>query len=103
MFKKKNKYEADAKLLGHIRGPAVKYVSLRRGDDPVEAVLGKNGAINFVNDRVTVVCEEGVVLDRPLSQTTVGELMSREGATFSFINDEGVRETVIAYYTYYRK
>lgn len=89
-------------MLKYICKKPVKYVSIRRATDPTEEVLGKAGYINYKDGRVIISADMKIVLDRPVSELKVGELMSKNGATFSYVED-GEKMTVIAYYSYYRK
>jgi len=81
----------------------VKYVSLRSGFDPVETIIGKHGYINLFEGRVVISCGNTVVFDMPANRLDIGELLSRDGATFTYEGENGGKNTVIAYYSYYRK
>lgn len=93
---------ADQEVATRICGKTVKYVSLRCGFDPSEKIIGREGFINYSDGRVVICCGSSVALDRALADMTVGELLSKNGATFTF-DDGGQRVTVTAYYTHYHK
>jgi hypothetical protein len=80
----------------------VSYVVLRVLNG--ETIIGKNGYINLADGRVIISCEGKVVFDKALSDISVGELMSKNGATFTYIDEATQNKiTVVAYYSYYRK
>jgi hypothetical protein len=81
----------------------IRYAARRIGMDSTETILGKEGFINLHEGRIVISCENKVVLDRPISELTVGELMSKNGAVFTYTDEEtGEKVSVIAYYSYYR-
>jgi hypothetical protein len=107
LFRRRQKrYEAEKtgqKLLELCEKP-VKYVVLRDPAQHEETVIGKNGYINCSDGRIIISCEGKVVFDMPLEEISLGELMSKNGATFSYIDKKTNKKlTVIAYYSYYRK
>ncbi len=104
MFFRKQKQsqqeQADLSFLVH---KPIQYVSRRVDGDYAETILGKDGFINLHDGRIIITCGNRVVFDRPLTELKVGELMSRNGAVFSYTDEEtGERTSVIAYYVYYR-
>lgn len=92
----------DRALLDRLNGKSLRYVTLRQDGDYKETVIGKGGSLNIRNGEVIIVCDCGEVLKRPLAELSVGELLSNDGATFEFVLD-GRKQTVVAYYTYYRQ
>jgi hypothetical protein len=102
-FRKKQKRDdgASREKLSYLCEKTVSYVVSRRRND--EAVIGKNGYINLAEGRIIICCEGKIIFDKPLDELSVGELMSKNGATFTYTGDDGVKTTVIAYYSYYRK
>ena len=62
----------------------------------METVLGKEGRINTLHDRIVISCS-GTALAK------CGELMSLEGVVVTGPNQvTGRTESVVAYYKYYR-
>ena len=101
LFRKKKEEAARAAQLARLSGKSLRYVTRRTDGDYEETVIGHGGSLNIREDTVLIVCEEGEVFRRPLSEVTVGELLSNDGATFEYA-EAGRRHTVVAYYTYYR-
>ena len=82
-FKKKSSSGLAAnQALARISGKAVKYVARRRGFDPVEKVIGREGVINAADGRIVISCGKDTPLDMPIEELTFGELLSKNGATF---------------------
>ena len=101
---KKKALEAERERVTALCAKELQYVSLRDCAENTETVLGKAGYINFAEDRIMILCEGKLVFSRPLAELTVGELMSKNGTTFTYVDpDTGKRMTVVAYYSYYRK
>ena len=100
--KKKDHEVASPELLARINGKSLRYVTRREEGDYTETVVGKGGGLSVREGDVIVVCDNGVILKKPVSELVIGELLSRDGATFDYI-EEGRKITVVAYYTYYRK
>ena len=50
-----------------------------------------------------ILCDGSLVFSMPVSELTVGELLSKNGVTFTYTDDSGKRMAVVAYYSYYRK
>ena len=68
-----------------------------------ERVLGKNGAINVLEDVVVILCNGTEVFRCNKEGIKAGELMSGNGAMIEGIEpDTQIRRTVIAYYSYKR-
>lgn len=105
LFSRKDKKKdiPSAGLLARLDGKSLKYVSVRRGEDYTESVVGKVGALNIRDGRVVISCDTGVVLNRSIAELTIGELLSNDGATFQYRDEQNIPVTMIAYYTYYRK
>ena len=93
---------AASEALARISGKEVKYVAMRRGFDPSEKVIGREGVINCGDGRIVISCGKDTPLDMPIERLTFGELMSKNGATFTYVDGEE-RVTVTAYYVNYRK
>ncbi len=101
-FKKRSQGLAANQALSRIGGKAVRYVAERRGFDPVEKVIGREGVINVGDGRIVISCGKDTPLDKPIEELTFGELLSKNGATFTY-PDGDERVTVTAYYVDYRK
>ena len=102
LFFKKKSSQPNAALLSRVNGQSLRYVTRRTGSDPTETVVGKGGSLSIHDSHVIVACDEGVVAKIPLEQVQIGELLSGDGATVDF-EENGIRVTLVAYYTYYRK
>lgn len=92
-------------LLSRLRERQVKYVSLRKGKESSETIIGKDGVINIVNDsEIVIMCNNKVVFRYRLDRLKADELMSLAGVNLRY-KDEATGEdmTVIVYYKYYRK
>ncbi len=82
-----------------IHGRHIEYAVLRNPADYSETVVGRNGYISIINNEVIVHCEGKDLYRKKLSEARVWELMSLNGAAFEL--DDG--NTIVAYYSYYRK
>ena len=103
MFGSRRKRAAEEdKRLERLCSKSVGYVTVRSGGDPGESVIGRAGYINRSDGRIIICCGGAVVFDRPQSELEVGELLSKNGVTFTF-REGGAKSTVTAYYSYYRK
>ena len=92
------------KGLSYLCNRGIKYASLRTSGEYGEIILGRNGYINFCQERIIICCEGKKVFDRPIDDLTIGELLSKNGATFTFYNpDIHKKQIVTGYYTDYRK
>ena len=101
---KKKKAEAERERIAALCAKDLQYVTLRDCAENTEVVIGKSGYINFSEDRIMILCDGKLVFSKPVSELAVGELLSKNGATFSDTDNEtGKRMTVVAYYSYYRK
>jgi len=92
-------------LLSRLRERQVKYVSLRKGMDNSETIIGKDGVINIIDDtEIAILCNTKTVFRHRLDRLRADELMSLAGVNLRY-KDEATGEdmTVIAYYKYYRK
>lgn len=105
--RKKNKAaDTNTALLARIDGKLIRYVTRRETDEngsPRETVLGKEGRIHVLADRVAVSCNGQEVFSCAADGVKCGELMSLEGVVFTGFNTLlGQMDTVVAYYKYYR-
>lgn len=101
---KKKKAEAERERIAALCAKDLQYVTLRDCAENTEVVIGKSGYINFSEDRIMILCDGKLVFSKPVSELAVGELLSKNGSTFSYTDNEtGKRMTVVAYYSYYRK
>lgn len=92
------------KGLAHLCNRSVKYVTVRKLGENGETVIGRSGYINCVDGRIIICCGSVVPFDRHLEELVVGELMSHNGATFTFVDQaDGRKKTVTAYYTSFVK
>mgnify|MGYP005855665367 CR=1 FL=1 len=92
-------------FLPKLDGRQVKYVSMRKGTESGETILGKDGIINIIdNNEVSILCDNKTVFRHSLENLVIDELMSLEGVNFRYEDEyTGENFTVIAYYKYYRK
>lgn len=92
-------------LLSRLRERQVKYVSLRKGKESSETIIGKDGVINLVDDsEIVIMCNNKVVFRYRLDRLKADELMSLAGVNLRYKDEvTGEDMTVIAYYKYYRK
>lgn len=80
----------------------VKYVTERTENG--EVVLGREGYINVIGDKLSVCCEAAVVFETDAAEVFSGELLSLGGVIFTGFDQIAQRErTVVCYYEYYRK
>ena len=101
---KKKKAEAERERIAALCAKDLQYVTLRDCAENTEVVIGKSGYINFSEDQIMILCDGKLVFSKPVCELTAGELLSKNGSTFSYTDKEtGKRMTVVAYYSYYRK
>lgn len=101
---KKKKAEAERERIAALCAKDLQYVTLRDCAENTEVVIGKSGYINFGEEKIMILCEGQLVFSMPIADLTVGELLSKNGSTFTYVDKEtGKRMTVVAYYNYYRK
>jgi len=80
----------------------VKYVTERT--EKGESVLGRNGYINVIGDRLSVCCEAEVVFECEAAELFCGELLNLGGVILTGFDEITQKErTVVCYYEYYRK
>ena len=104
-FRKKDKQKTENDmLLQRLDTREVQYVSRR---DPVnygETILGKNGAINIIDDELVIVCNNRIIFRMKLEKLEADELMSLNGVNLRYIDEKtGQQQALIAYYKYHRK
>ncbi|HOJ11780.1 MAG TPA: hypothetical protein PK733_14470 [Clostridiales bacterium] len=91
-------------LLHRIDGRKIKYVSLRKGTESGETILGKDGVINVVDGDIVIICNARTVFRHPVENIGLDELMSLAGVNIRYKDeDTGEDLTLIAYYKYHRK
>ena len=101
---KKKTAAAEQERIAALCSKDIQYVTERDCAENTETVIGKAGYINFSEGKIMILCDGSLVFSKPVSELTVGELLSKNGATFTYIDsDSGRRMTVVAYYSYYRK
>ena len=90
--------------LSRLADRAIRYAAVRVSGENGERILGREGYLNCADGRVIICCGPRTVFDMPVEEVTVGELMSRNGATFTYRDPaDGKKKTVTAYYTSYYK
>lgn len=102
-FRSRKKAAAEQARIVSLCSRDLQYVTLRDCTDNTETVIGKSGAINFKEDQIMILCDGVLVFSKPVSELIIGELLSKNGVTFTYHDPSGKRMTVIAYYSYYRK
>ncbi len=92
-------------LFSKLNGRKVKYVSLRKGTESGETILGKDGIINIIdNNEIVILCNNKIVFRNPIDILKVDELMSLAGVNFRYKDEDmGENLTVTAYYKNHRK
>ncbi len=99
---REKKAQDESSRLNALCGKPVSYVCLRNSEG--ERVIGKSGFLNFADSRIIISCEGKVIFNKPAEEIVLGELMSKNGVTFTYKCADTCRNvTVIAYYSYYRK
>lgn len=90
---------ANRKLLKHIDGVRIKYVT-QRNSDGTERVIGKEGAVSANEERVLLLCGGRSVFCCPVGAVTCNELLSGDGVVLSGVDSETGREmSVTAHFT----
>ncbi|NMB95800.1 MAG: hypothetical protein GYA02_04195 [Clostridiaceae bacterium] len=99
-----NSLKENHALLSRLREREVKYLSLRKGMDSSETIIGKDGIINIVDDtEIVILCNTKVVFRHRLEQLGADELMSLAGVNLRYKDEiTGEDMTVIVYYKYHR-
>ena len=73
------------------------------GREVNEVILGKNGAINTIENRIVLMCNGKEVFRCDAEGASVSELMSLNGVVIEGVNAiTGEKNTVVAYFTGYR-
>lgn len=103
LFRSRKKAAAEQARIAALCSKDLQYVTLRDCADNTETVIGKAGAINLKEEQVMILCDGVLVFSKPVSELTIGELLSKNGVTFTYQEPDGKRMTVVAYYSYYRK
>ncbi len=98
---KKSDSMAD-ETLRRLDGKLLKYAARRELDEngsPVEVILGKDGRLMVLEDRVIVMAGGKEAFSAPLASVKSGELMSLDGVVISG-DDEvtGTHATVVGFY-----
>lgn len=105
MFKRKKDFQSKRErnlVLARIDKKALKYVT-KKDEDNTEIVLGKNGAVNVIEDEVVVAFEGSASLRFKVDGVNAGELMSLDGFVLSGV-ESGSQSfmKIVGYYKYYR-
>ena len=104
--RKQKQLDTNTELLAKIAGRIIRDVTSRGTDEngnPMETVLGKDGRINTLHDRIVISCGGTEVFRCDTALAKCGELMSLEGVVVTGPNQvTGRTESVVAYYKYYR-
>ena len=94
-------------VLSQMDGREVKYVTLRVKDDlgnVKEEILGKSGRIVVIDGIITVMCGERDVFKCIAENSEYFLLLDGSGITVSGVNLlNGQNQSIVVYYTYYRK
>lgn len=95
-------------LLRRLDGKELQYVLRRSVDEngaPTETVLGKGGRFICANGHVSILAGEREVFHNDAPETvSCGELLALNGALVKGYNQLlGSEDTLVAYYSYYRK
>lgn len=99
LFKKKKNSGMKPDALRKMDKTPLKYVCERDPETAREIKIGENGAVNIMDGDFVIICGGNDVFRAPLGEVSVGELLNLSGFTASFTDKNGVRRTVIAYYT----
>ena len=106
LFSRKKEQNEQTAMLAKMHGRSIRYAAKRfvnENGNPQERVLGKNGAINTVENRLVIMCDGKDVFRCDAETVSVSELMSLNGVVIQGVNTEtGKQETVVAYFTGYR-
>lgn len=100
-----NSLAENSLLLSRLNGRQVKYVSLRKGMESGETIIGKDGVINIINnEEIAILCNTRIVFRHKLCEIKADELMSLAGVNLRYKDEaNGQNISIIAYYKYYRK
>ena len=103
LFSRRRANAQQSDLIAKIHGKRIRYAARRTVDEhgnPVEVILGKQGAINTLGEDIVVMCNAKEVFRCPVEGASCAELMSLGGVVISGINAvTGEPDTVVAYYT----
>ena len=99
-FKKKPKLQ-NPDILAFINHRAVKYVTTR-GEDGIEYVIGKSGIMSISGEELVIFCNAAEVFRCNVYKAEMGELLSHDGVRIKSTDENGITQSVVAYYTYKR-
>ena len=100
IFKRRRKLK-NPEVIEQIRSRAIKYVSTR-DENGTEIILGHSGSISVKDDELIVFSEGRDVFRCNVYDAEVGELMSKDGVRLSYVDEQGEKHEVTAYYVYRR-
>ena len=107
LFSRKKEQSEHTAMLEKMHGRSIRYAAKRFLDEngnPQERVLGKNGAVNTIDNRIVVMCNGKDVFRCDAQTASISELMSLNGIVIEGINSEtNEKETIVAYFTGFRK
>lgn len=103
LFSRRREHAAQSDLIAKLHGKRIRYAARRTTDEsgnPVEVILGKQGAINTLGGDIVVMCNAKEVFRCAAEGASCAELMSLGGVVISGVNAAtGEPDTVVAYYT----
>lgn len=99
LFKKKKPSGMTVEMLKKMDKTSLRLVNSRDSETARETRLGTSGAVNIIDGSFTLVCSGKTVFSAPLGSVAVGELMNLSGFTASYTDENGVKQSVIAYYS----
>lgn len=100
-FKNKKKHKKED-LIHKLHLREFSYITCRNATNYTESIVGKDGVINLVEDRLVLLCGNKEVFNQPTSSVLVAELMSLDGFTIKQVDLDSA-DTYIVYYKYHRK
>ena len=107
--KREDSPEFRRKMAKKLTGKSLRYVSERvvnkESAELDETVIGKNGFFFIdANDNLGIKCENGIVFRARITELSISELLSLEGAILNGYDLETAKQRqVVAYYVYHRK
>lgn len=99
LFKRKNPGTMTPAQIQKLDRLPLKYVTERDSETARELRLGENGAVNIMDGDFVLVCGGKDVFRAPVGEVKVGELMNLSGLVASYTDKNGLRRSVIAYYS----
>lgn len=106
LFSRKKQNTFQTAMLEKVHGRSIRYAAQRVLDEngnPTEVILGKNGAINTIENRIVLMCNGKEVFRCDAEGASISELMSLNGVVIEGVNAiTGEKNTVVAYFTGYR-